>query len=121
MEILQITQKNREVLLADMENCIRTGRLKLNSERLVDELLTFVMDPETGKIEADNNCHDDLVMALAMCAYAFNNIRGSTPIERDSLMDNITIVPTILQSSKYKMRTATGGISEEDIKWLLRN
>jgi len=116
---IQITQKNRENLLAAMEHAIRSNRIKINSERLIDELLTFVMDPETGKIEADTNCHDDLVMSLSIAVHAFNNIVGSTPMERDSLADKLTILPTQVFNYKYKMKTATGGVTEEDIRWLL--
>jgi hypothetical protein len=118
---IQVTQKNREILLADMEDAIRAGKLKINSERLVDELLTFVLDPDTGKVEADTNCHDDLVISLALTVNIFNTIIGTTPIQRDSLMDSFTIRESPIYSSKYKMKTSTGGVSEEDIKWLLKN
>lgn len=116
---IQITQKNREQLLADMEHAIRSNRLKLNSERLVDELLTFIIDPETGKIEADANCHDDLIMSLACAVFVFNDLRGNSFIERDTLIDSSHIGKPTVFSTKYRMNTATGGTSLEDIKWLL--
>lgn len=116
---IQITQKNREVLLADMEDSIRSTRVKINSERLVDELLTFIIDPDTGKIEADSNCHDDLIMAFAMSVYNFNELRSNSLIERDTLIDNHAIGSQSIFASKYKVTTATGGISEEDLKWLI--
>jgi hypothetical protein len=116
---IQITQKNRDTLLADMENAIRTNRLKINSERLVDELLTFIIDPDTGKIEADANCHDDLIMSLALAVHTFNDLRGNSFIERDSLIDSGHITSPIMQSSKYKVTTATGRLTLEDIKWLI--
>jgi len=116
---IQITQKNRENLLADMEHHIRNLRVKINSERLVDELLTFIIDPDTGKIEADSNCHDDLIMSFAMAINVFNDLRGNSLIERDSLIDNANITLPSVLSTKYKVPTATGGISIEDYKWLL--
>jgi hypothetical protein len=116
---IQITQKNREVLLADMEDSIRSARVKINSERLVDELLTFIIDPDTGKIEADSNCHDDLIMAFAMAVYNFNELRSNSLIERDTLLDTAHIGNQSIFASKYKVTTATGGISEEDLKWLI--
>lgn len=116
---IQITQKNRDNLLADMEDAIRGNRLKLNSERLVDELLTFVIDPDTGKVKADSNCHDDLIMSLAMAVRVFTELRGSSYIERDTLLDNSAIGPSSGFSTKYKIVTANGGTTIEDIKWLL--
>jgi Terminase large subunit, T4likevirus-type, N-terminal/Terminase RNaseH-like domain len=116
---IQITQKNRDYLLADMENSIRNSAVKINSERLVDELLTFVIDPDTGKIEADNNCHDDLIMSFAIGLKVFNDLASNYLIERDPLIDNKAIDRPGIYSTKYKVRTATGGITEEDYKWLI--
>jgi hypothetical protein len=116
---IQVTQKNRDTLLADMENAIRTNRVKINSERLVDELLTFIIDPDTGKIEADANCHDDLIMSIALSIYIFNELRGNSLIERDTLIDKTHIANPLVFSSKYKVTTATGRITLEDIKWLM--
>ena len=116
---MQITQKNREVLLADMEHNIRSNKVKINSERLVDELLTFVIDKDTNKIKADTNCHDDLIMAFAMAINTFNKLRENNLIERDTLIDNRNIPLTPMQSYKYKVVTATGNVTLEDYKWLI--
>lgn len=116
---IQITQKNREVLLADMEHNIRSNRVKINSERLVDELLTFVIDKDTNKIKADTNCHDDLIMAFAMAINTFNNLRENNLIERDTLIDSKNISLTPAQLYKYKVVTATGNLTLEDYKWLI--
>lgn len=119
---VQVTQKNRETMLADMEHTIRTGRIKIASERLIEELFTFVIDPDTGKIKADNNCHDDLIMALSLTVKVFNELRGNSQIEKDSVMDN-AMSPEAIFTSKYSYtaKTATGGISKEDLQWLLKN
>jgi hypothetical protein len=116
---MQITQKNREVLLADMEHNIRSNKVKINSERLVDELLTFVIDKDTNKIKADTNCHDDLIMAFAMAVNTFNKLRENNLIERDTLIDNRNIPLSPMQSYKYKVVTATGNVTLEDYKWLI--
>jgi len=116
---MQITQKNREVLLADMEHNIRSNKVKINSERLVDELLTFVIDKDTNKIKADTNCHDDLIMAFAMAVNTFNKLRENSLIERDTLIDNRNIPLSPMQSYKYKVVTATGNVTLEDYKWLI--
>ena len=118
---IQVSQKNREILLANMENAIRNGSLKINSERLINELFTFIINPDTGKIEADNNCHDDLVMALAFSVKIYSDIVGNTPMERDSLVDNIGLTPSNVFNYKFNVNTATGGVTEEDIKWLMKD
>ncbi len=75
---LQVTMKNREQILALMEEFVRTRKLKLNSERLIVELLTFIVN-EQGKPEADEGCHDDLVMSLAIACYGLKDLVSSTP------------------------------------------
>lgn len=116
---IQITQKNRENLLADMEHNIRNNRVKINSERLVDELLTFVIDIDTGKIKADTNCHDDLIMSFAIAVNTFNTLRSNTLIQRDSLIDNTNNHIPQVHKYKYNVATAHGGVTLEDIKWLI--
>tara|TARA_R110002110_G_scaffold58023_8_gene165147 strand:+ start:555 stop:1898 length:1344 start_codon:yes stop_codon:yes gene_type:complete len=112
-----ITQKNKENLLADMEHSIRSGRLLINSERLVDELLTFVIDPDTGKVKPDTNCHDDLIMSFATSVHIFNGLRGNAYIERT---EEASYTPLSLQNNyTYKVKTSTDELTEENIKWLI--
>jgi len=112
-----ITQKNKENLLADMEHNIRSGRVLINSERLVDELLTFVIDPDTGKIKPDTNCHDDLIMSFATSVHIFNGLRGNAYIERT---EEASYSPPGLQNNyTYKVKTSTDELTEENIKWLI--
>ena len=113
------TMKTREKVLALLEELIRTQRLKINSKRVVTELLTFIINPDTRKIEADKGFHDDLIMALALGAQAFNNIIETTPIERNVTNDVNKEMPLISQST-YFVKTSNG-VKEEDIRWLLKN
>ena len=57
------------------------NKIKLNSDRTVDELLTFIID-EMGRYKADNNCHDDLIMGISMATYvgenSFNQLKKVT-------------------------------------------
>lgn len=116
---IQITQKNRDKLLASMEHNIRSSRLKINSERLVDELLTFVIDPDTGKIKADTNCHDDLIMSFATAVNTFNSLIGNSLIEKDSAIDNSYHNLPINSLATYKVRTSVGELTEENLEWLI--
>ena len=115
-----ISQKNRENLLADMEHTIRSSRVKINSDRLVNELLTFVIDEDTGKVKADTNCHDDLIMAFAAGINVLTTLRGNTFIDREDTNDLSTYIPASIQNAyTYKMGTSTGDLTEENIKWLI--
>ena len=112
-----ITQKNKENLLADLEHNIRAGRVLINSERLVNELLTFIIDPESGKIKPDTNCHDDLIMSFATGINVFNNLRGNAFIEKAE--DTTYIPPAIQNAYTYKVKTSRNELTEENIKWLI--
>jgi hypothetical protein len=110
----QVTSRNREQILADLEEGIRTNLVKLNSGRTLKELTTFIIKPG-GRAEAEVNKHDDLVMSLALSVYGVNQMIDSTPVEHSRVVapKNTPLSPTKVQVSTY------GGMEEEDIKWLL--
>ena len=114
---IMITQKNKENLLADLEHNIRSGKVLISSDRLVNELLTFIMDPDTGKIKPDTNCHDDLIMSFATAINVFNSLRGNAFIEKAE--DKSYIPPDIQNAYTYKVGTSTNELTEENIKWLI--
>jgi len=59
-----VTSANRLPMLAKMEQYIRMQHIIINSERLVDELKTFIVS-DGGRPEARRGDSDDLVLALA--------------------------------------------------------
>ena len=111
--------KNKENLLADLEHNIRAGKVLINSDRLVNELLTFIIDSDTGRIKPDTNCHDDLIMSFATAINTFNNLRGNAFIEKAE--DKTYMPPGISNAHTYKMKTSSDELTEENIEWLLRN
>lgn len=114
-----LSGKNRDEILALMEEDLRLNRIKINSERTVMELLTFIINENTKKPEADDGQTDDLVMALAFASYAMKGMIGTPGIERENEVD----IPKIMKDtrSKYKVSIATFGDSiEEDISWVLK-
>jgi hypothetical protein len=114
---VQMADANRRQMLVAVDEAIRLNKIKLNSERTVDELLTFIID-EVGRYKADTNCHDDLIMGLALAVFGFNEIRANTPmIQHRPNDDNKFITP--FSKAKYMIRTPGGLIEEEDLKWLL--
>ena len=115
---VQVTTKNRDHMLAMMEECLRLNKLKINSKRTVDELNTFIVSL-AGKPQAERSKHDDLVTSLALCAFgvttylenspvSFIDERGKTPVEK-------LLAPIKAQSVK-----TWGGMSKEDMTWLLK-
>jgi len=115
----QVTAKNRESILAELEEALRTELLKINSTRTCDELTTFIIT-EGGRAAAERGHHDDLVMSLALAVHAYKNLLDSTPLEFVSRRE-INDKP-LMPSKHYKhtYKTAHGGMAEEDFKWLMK-
>ena len=111
----QITSTNREQILAEMEEAIRTNSITLNSKRTIDELLSFVVT-ETGRVEADRGKHDDLIMSLSLAIHCYKTIGLNTPIEQTKIPHKETPLG-ISKSNKFRM-PSYGGVTEEDITWL---
>ncbi len=62
--------QNRPKVLAKMEEVLRNKQIEVFSSRLYDELKSFVM--LNNKPQASRNCHDDLVMSLAIGLWLFD-------------------------------------------------
>jgi hypothetical protein len=119
-----VTAKNRETILAEMEEAIRTNLVKINSERTCSELMTFIIT-ETGRVEAEKNHHDDLIMSLALAVHAYKRILENTPMEFLTRGDSEEKPPMPSFGNKIHMNPATGKpvvspMSEEDYKWLMK-
>lgn len=56
-------KKTRQQAIDQFIEEIREDGTQLRDPELIDECLSFVQDPETGKIAAQTGCHDDMVMA----------------------------------------------------------
>ena len=62
------TSATRPLMLGALQAAIRDEPHRIKSEQLRDEIRTFVFRDRNGKEprpEADEGCHDDLVMAMA--------------------------------------------------------
>lgn len=114
---VQVADANRRQMLVQMDDAIRLNKIKINSERTVDEFLTFIID-EVGRYTSDTNCHDDLIMALAIAVFGYNEIRSNTPMIQHKPNDEVKFsLP--MAKSKYTIKLPGGRIEEEDLKWLL--
>lgn len=116
---IQITTRNREELLARMEEYIRNNFIKINSKRTVEELLTFIVD-DNGKITADEGKHDDLIMSLSITVFLLHTLAGSGPLEmRDSVPDEQQNRPP--EPLRSTLHDAVNQELEEDIRWLMKD
>ena len=110
------TAKNKEFMLAKMEEFIRKQVIKINSKRTVEELLTFIID-SGNKIKADRGKHDDLIMGLALATFALHTLSENDLLEYSQIphKEQRPLLP-----DTWKRTIATpGGITEEDMRWLL--
>lgn len=115
----QVTAKNRESVLAELEESLRTNLLKINSSRTSDELMTFIIS-DSGRVTADKGYHDDLVMSLALAAHIYKNLMETTPMDfivKDK--KNEDLVSTIKKTTTH-LRNSYGFMTEEDYKWLMK-
>lgn len=113
---VQLTLKNRETILAVMEEFVRMRHIKISSERTLNELVTFIIN-EQGKPEADENMHDDLVMSLALSCYSIKELLKSTPIEHEHVISEFQLPENPIKSSfVHDGQTET---YKDFYKWLL--
>jgi hypothetical protein len=118
-----LSAKNREVSLAKLEEYIRTQKIRIKSQRTIDELLSFIVN-KGGKAEADEGKQDDLVMSLAVGVYSIGVLAESTPFEKP-LLNTLGESPLEPDNKKgdpfmLDMKDSAGvTVSREDYKWIL--
>jgi hypothetical protein len=61
--------RTRPMVLDQLRAAMRGKELDIKDRDTLTEMMTFVLN-EAGKMEADEGCHDDCVMALAFANYA---------------------------------------------------
>jgi len=115
----QVTSKNREELLAGLEQALRTQMIKINSQRTVNELLTFIIT-DTGKYEADTGQHDDLISGLCLSVFGLNTLLDTTPMEHTKIPHKDSKPLEISKADKVMLKSSFGNMTEEDIKWLMK-
>jgi hypothetical protein len=113
---LQITAKNRDNILVEMEEAIRMNEVKINSKRTVMELNTFIIS-DNGKVKADTGQNDDLVMSLALSIYGGRRYREENP-EIVKFNPAKEKKPMSILSS-HQLLSSKGTI-QEDITWLIK-
>ncbi len=62
--------KTRPVIISDLVRLVREHVELINDKTTLEEMLTFIRDPETYKPQAEEGARDDCVMALAIAYFA---------------------------------------------------
>jgi hypothetical protein len=58
--------KTKPLIIDKLRAAMRDGEIELTDATTIREMLTYIVT-ENGAMEAEKNCHDDCVMALAIC------------------------------------------------------
>ena len=123
----QTTSANRPLLISALEETLRTGRVVIRSQRLFNELKTFIW--HNGKAQAQQGFNDDLCMSLGIGQLIlttmlvdienakkrtivmldeFGTTQNTSPIQEHNRHGN---------NDPYVMRLPGG--EEEDLRWLI--
>ena len=96
-------KESRELILANLEESLRNGRIKTRSQRLYAELKTFVWNGK--KVAAMKGYNDDLVMSLAIgcwladsnsSTYNVSQIQYSDALLKGMQVNNTNVNNTIM-------------------------
>jgi len=72
--------KTKPLMIDEMSIWIRERLIKFNSKELIEECMTYVIEPN-GATNAQTGCHDDRVTAMAIALQMYKLI--STDLEKD--------------------------------------
>tara|TARA_Y100000034_G_scaffold94611_1_gene114706 strand:- start:2595 stop:4490 length:1896 start_codon:yes stop_codon:yes gene_type:complete len=77
---VSVNQQNRPVVLEHLQHRFLDETLKINSERFVREVNTFLFNPQRKRAEAQVGRHDDAIIALALALHAHENMNRGLPV-----------------------------------------
>lgn len=82
---LSTTVKNRQAILAKLEEVIRNKKLKIYSSRFAEEAKTFIWNTNVagGRAQAMKGYNDDLIMSLGIACYLYD--AAENKIDNDEL------------------------------------
>lgn len=85
----ETTPKSRVMLIEDLFKDLENGYTKVYSERLFEEIKTFVWN-DNGKAEAMSNYNDDLVISYSLYCHLKDEIFTSRPVAMSSSKSSLT-------------------------------
>ena len=72
------TVKTKPLVIDQLRASLRENELELNDKTTIRELMTYIVN-ENGGMEAEQGCHDDCVVSLALCNHVHEG--KFTPVE----------------------------------------
>jgi hypothetical protein len=96
----------RPKMLQDLKDAVESGMLHLYHRKTVDELFSFIIS-KTGKAEAEQGAHDDLVMSLAGAWQLYQTESpmkemGGSVVETDEGRSNYKEAGTLYVGGEYE-------------------
>jgi hypothetical protein len=80
---IKVSPSNRPVLLESLQSRLMNGSVRVNSQRLVGELKTFIYSPQKKRAEAIRGKHDDAIMAMCLALYVRDERTRGLPMGVD--------------------------------------
>lgn len=80
--------KTKPLVIDNLRASLRLGEIVLNDKVTINEMLSFVVK-ESGKMEAEEGCHDDCVMSLAICNHIHDGVWQPIPVTDDHYLEAI--------------------------------
>lgn len=69
----QTNSKTRPIIISNLVQVVRDDINIINDRPTLEEMMTFIRNPDSYKPEAEDGAHDDLVMALAIAHHVRNS------------------------------------------------
>lgn len=108
---IKMTPSNRPIFLEALQNRLMNGSVRINSQRLVNELKTFIYSPQKKRAEAIKGKHDDAIMALCIALYVRDERIRGLPLNVEYSEEAMQIMkPKVYDDIKKEIRE--GGISD---------
>jgi hypothetical protein len=82
------TSKSKPLIIDALRGDLRMGNIELNDKVTINEMMTFVVK-ENGKAEAEDGCHDDCVMALAVANHIHDGVFDAVEVTDDYYIEMI--------------------------------
>lgn len=80
--------KTKPMIIDDLRASLRKGELELYDKVTMQEMLTYVVK-ESGKLEAEEGCHDDCVMSLAIANHIHDGVWAPIEVSADHYVEAI--------------------------------
>lgn len=84
----QTNAKTKPMIIDDLRASLRLNEIELNDKATMREMLTFVVK-ESGKLEAEEGCHDDCVMSLAIANHIHDGVWKPIAVTNDHYIETI--------------------------------